>query len=211
MSRRVLLIDNLDSFTFNLVDSLERLGAEVTVLRNAVAAGEAMELAERQDALILLSPGPGGPQDAGCCLELVGLAKGRRPLLGICLGHQVIAAEAGGEVLRAPAPVHGKPARLDHDGSGAFAGLPSPITAGRYHSLAVADLPSRLRVNARCGSVVMGFEDPEALQTGLQFHPESILTPLGDRMLANVLAAGAGLPPRQQGEPGRPMHDIAAA
>jgi anthranilate synthase component II len=188
MRRRILLIDNLDSFTFNLVDALERLGAEVTVLRNRIAAGEAMAIAERMEALILLSPGPGGPQDAGCCLELTALAKGVRPLLGICLGHQVIAAEAGGAVVRAPAPVHGKPARVEHNGSGAFAGLPSPLTVGRYHSLAVADLPPRLRVTARCGPVIMACEDPAARQIGLQFHPESILTPLGDRILANVLA-----------------------
>lgn len=211
MTGRILLIDNLDSFTFNLVDALERLGAEVTVLRNGIAAGEAMALAERQQALILLSPGPGGPQDAGCCLELAALARGRRPLLGICLGHQVLAAEAGGRVVRAPEPVHGKPARLEHDGSGAFAGLPDPLIVGRYHSLAVTGLPPRLRVNARCGSVVMACEDPQARQISLQFHPESILTPLGDRILANVLAISAAAPRRAEGPFDRSMYSEASA
>ncbi len=113
------------------------------------------------------------------------------PLLGICLGHQVIAAEAGGDIGRAPEPVHGKAGRMEHDGSGVFAGLPSPMMVGRYHSLAATRLPPRLRVTASCGSVVMAVEDPIVRQIGLQFHPESILTPLGDRILANVLTMAA--------------------
>lgn len=187
MSRPVLLIDNLDSFTFNLVDAFERLGSAVHVLRNGVPAEQALARARADGALIVLSPGPGGPQDAGCCLPLVALARGRVPVLGICLGHQAIVADAGGDVVRAPEPVHGKAARLEHDGTGAFAGLPSPMTVARYHSLATVRVPARLRVTATSGGVVMAVSDPDALQTGLQFHPESILTPLGDRILANLL------------------------
>lgn len=189
MSRPVLLIDNLDSFTFNLVDAFERLGSEVRVLRNSVSAPEALARAAAADALLVLSPGPGGPADAGCCLELIALARGQAPLLGICLGHQAIVAEAGGEIVRAPEPVHGRAASIDHDGAGAFLGLPSPLPVARYHSLAAVRVPPRLRVTATGGGVVMAVHDPAARQIGLQFHPESILTPHGDRILANALAS----------------------
>jgi anthranilate synthase component II len=189
MTRPVLLIDNLDSFTFNLVEAFERLGAAVRTLRNTVAPSEALGAAEAAGALIVLSPGPGGPQDAGCCLELIAMAKRRVPLLGICLGHQAIVLEAGGTVCRADAPVHGKAALLDHDGAGPFAGLTGPVAVGRYHSLCTPDPPARFTVHARIGAMAMAISDPEARQTGLQFHPESILTPQGDRMLATLLAA----------------------
>lgn len=189
MTRAVLLIDNLDSFSFNLVDAFERLGADVRVLRNTVSASEALDLALAQDALIVISPGPGEPHDAGCCIELVRLATGKVPLAGICLGHQAIVAEAGGIVSRAPEPVHGKAHAIDHDGSGPFVGLPSPLRVARYHSLAATAVPDRLRLIATCGDVVMAVQDPAARQVGLQFHPESILTPLGDRIIANLLAA----------------------
>lgn len=194
MSRPILFIDNLDSFSFNLVDAFERLGAAVRVLRNTVSAADAFALAEAQSALIVLSPGPGGPQEAGCCMELVGLARGRLPLLGICLGHQAIAAEAGGEIVRAAAPVHGKACPMTHIGSGAFDGLPSPIKVGRYHSLVATRLPPRLKVTARCGEEVMAIADEEAMQIGLQFHPESVLTRAGDRVLQNVLDRLGGSP-----------------
>ena len=187
MTRPVLLIDNLDSFSFNLVDSFERLGADVRVLRNSIGASAAFDLALAQGALIVLSPGPGAPEGAGCCLELVSLAKGKVPLLGICLGHQAIVAEAGGQVVRAPEPVHGKACPVDHDGTGPFAGLPAPLKVARYHSLATVDVPARLRVIATCGEVVMAVSDPDARQVGLQFHPESILTPVGDLILNNLL------------------------
>jgi anthranilate synthase/aminodeoxychorismate synthase-like glutamine amidotransferase len=202
VSRPVLLVDNLDSFSFNLVETFERLGCAVQVVRNAIAAGEAFAMAEAADALIVLSPGPGGPRDAGCCLELIALAKGRRPLLGVCLGHQVIVEEAGGSVGRAPEPVHGKSGLATHNGEGAFAGLPNPLKVGRYHSLAALQVPNRLRVDARCGDVVMAVSDPNALQIGLQFHPESILTPEGDRLLQNILSAEqgrSGVAPESQG------------
>ncbi len=187
----VLMIDNHDSFTFNLVDAFAVLGAQVRVLRNTVAAVDAFAQARSARALVVMSPGPGGPEDAGCCLALTALCRGVLPVLGVCLGHQVIAHEAGAPIVRAYAPFHGKAVELRHDGAGPFAGVPSPTTVGRYHSLAVRDLPRRFHVHARHQDVVMAFSDPAALQTGVQFHPESILTPDGARMLANILADAA--------------------
>jgi anthranilate synthase/aminodeoxychorismate synthase-like glutamine amidotransferase len=191
MSGRVLLIDNLDSFTFNLVEAIQRLGAKVRVLRNTVAASAALADAAAGGASLLLSPGPGSPEQAGCCLELVALAKGRVPLAGICLGHQAIVEEAGGEVARAPAPVHGKASLIEHDGEGPFAGLTGPLLVGRYHSLCTRRLPPRLRVHAEIDGMAMAISDVEAKQVGLQFHPESLLTPMGQRILANVIGLGA--------------------
>jgi anthranilate synthase/aminodeoxychorismate synthase-like glutamine amidotransferase len=188
MTRPVLLIDNLDSFTFNLVESLERIGAEVHVRRNSIAPADALTEAEAKGALLMISPGPGTPQGSGCCLELITLAKGRLPLLGICLGHQALVQEAGGTVTRAPEPVHGKSMLLDHDGAGPFAGLPSPVRVARYHSLCTRDLPARFTIHAQVEGMAMAFSDPHALQAGLQFHPESILTTHGDIMLRNLLA-----------------------
>lgn len=188
MIRRVLLIDNLDSFSFNLVESFERLGCEIQVLRNTVDAAEALAIAESKAVLIVLSPGPGTPRDAGCCLDLIGLAKGRVPLLGVCLGHQAIVEQAGGAVTRAPEPVHGKVSVLVHDGEGPLRGLESPVAIGRYHSLCTRDLPARFHVHAEIDGMAMAISDAQALQTGLQFHPESILTRSGDRILANILA-----------------------
>ncbi|QAY79803.1 anthranilate synthase component II [Sphingosinicella sp. BN140058] len=181
------MIDNLDSFTFNLVEAIERLGAKVRVLRNSVAAAEALAAAEQVGAHIILSPGPGRPEDAGCCLELIARARGRVPVLGVCLGHQAMVLEAGGEVCRAPAPVHGKTSLLVHDGQGPFAGLNGPVQIGRYHSLCTRNIPARFTVHAETEGMAMAISDPSALQTGLQFHPESILTPAGNRILANIL------------------------
>ena len=187
MTRPVLLIDNLDSFTFNLVEAFGRLGAEVQVLRNRIDAAAALEIAETKGALIVLSPGPGRPEEAGCCLELIRLAKRRVPLLGVCLGHQAIVLEAGGTVERAPVPVHGKVSFLAHDGEGPMRGLPSPLGIGRYHSLCTRNLPERFAVHAGIDGMAMAISDPVARQAGLQFHPESILTRSGDRVLANLL------------------------
>jgi anthranilate synthase component II len=186
--RPVLLIDNLDSLSFNLVEAFERLGCAVQVLRNNVAAHGAFDAARSRDALIVLSPGPGRPEDAGCCLKLVALASGKIPLLGVCLGHQAIVQEAGGEVTTAPEPVHGKASVLQHDGRGPFQGVDGPIRVGRYHSLCTCNLPSRFNIHAEIEGMAMAISDPLALQTGLQFHPESILTRSGDRILANLLA-----------------------
>jgi anthranilate synthase/aminodeoxychorismate synthase-like glutamine amidotransferase len=191
MTRPVLLIDNLDSFSFNLVEAFQRLGCTVRTFRNAIPAGEALAMAEGSSALIVLSPGPGTPDDAGCCLELVALAQGRVPLLGVCLGHQAIVQQAGGRVERADAPVHGKSHMIDHDGAGPFAGLSGPLRIGRYHSLCTRGLPERFTIHAEIDGMAMAISDRQGRQTGLQFHPESILTTQGDRMLANILA-GAG-------------------
>lgn len=187
MTRPVLLIDNLDSFTFNLVESLARLGHEVHVRRSSIAAAAALAEAQALGAIIMISPGPGAPRDAGCCLELITLAKGKVPMIGVCLGHQAIVEEAAGTVTRAPEPVHGKSMLLAHDGAGPFAGLPSPVRVGRYHSLCTRDLPERFTVHAQADGMAMVYSDPKALQLGLQFHPESILTTHGDTMLANAL------------------------
>jgi len=189
MSRNVLMVDNHDSFTFNIVEALERLGATVRTVRNEIAAAEALNQARRDEAMILISPGPGRPEDAGCSLELISLAKGEIPLFGVCLGHQAVVLEAGGEVRRAEKPVHGKASLLEHDGTGPFAGLPNPIMIGRYHSLCTPNPPSRFRVHASIDSMAMAISDLEARQVGVQFHPESVLTPIGQKLVANVLAA----------------------
>lgn len=189
MTRNVLLLDNFDSFTFNLVEVFERFGAAVRVVRNTIAAADAMAMAVERDAIILLSPGPGTPHEAGCLLDLVGLAKGRVPVIGVCLGHQAIVEQAGGRVIRAPAPVHGKSWPVEHSASGAFAGLPNPLMVGRYHSLTTTEVPASFTVEAVSAGdgLVMAVSDLAARQVGLQFHPESILTPRGDRIIANLL------------------------
>jgi anthranilate synthase/aminodeoxychorismate synthase-like glutamine amidotransferase len=191
MTQNILLIDNLDSFSFNLVEAVERLGARVRVVRNTISADAALAEAERANAMILLSPGPGRPEDAGCCVALIAAAKGRVPLLGVCLGHQAIVLQAGGEVCSAPAPVHGKASLLPHDGEGPFEGLDGPIRIGRYHSLCTRNIPERFTVHAEIDGMAMAISDSEALQTGLQFHPESILTPTGNKLLANILRKAA--------------------
>ena len=191
MIRDVVLIDNLDSFSFNLVEAFERLGCAVRVLRNSASVAEALALAEKLNALIVISPGPGGPEGAGCCLELIEKAQGQRPLLGVCLGHQAIVHHAGGRVDRANEPVHGKSSLLEHDGAGPFEGIRGPVQIGRYHSLCTRDLPARFTVHAEIDGMAMAISDRSALQTGLQFHPESILTRGGDQMLRNVLGGVA--------------------
>ncbi len=186
---RILLIDNRDSFTFNLAEACRATGAKVEVVRNSIAAEEALERTLRFGAVLMLSPGPGEPKDAGCCMELTSLAAWRVPLIGICLGHQAIVEFAGGRVERAHEPCHGKSSAVDHDGEGPFAGLPSPIRVGRYHSLCTPlnHVPDRLRVHAALDGMAMAVCDEAAGQFGLQFHPESILTPMGDRLLGAVL------------------------
>ncbi len=190
-ARRVLLIDNLDSFTFNLVEAFQRLDCSVQVRRNGIAADDALAIAEVERALIVLSPGPGEPHGAGCCLELIGQAIGRVPVLGVCLGHQAIVEQAGGRVCRADAPVHGKASLLTHDSAGPFRGMDGPVRIGRYHSLCTRDLPARFTVHAAIDGMAMAISDPQARQTGLQFHPESILTARGDEMLANIQNAAS--------------------
>lgn len=191
MTRNVLLIDNFDSFTFNLAESFQRLGCAVKTVRNRIAAAEAFRIAEDNQALILLSPGPGNPATAGCCLDLIDLAKGKLPLVGICLGHQAIVQQAGGVVERAREPSHGKSSLLDHDCCGPFDGMAGPLRIGRYHSLCTREVPERFTVHASIDGMAMAISDPSALQVGLQFHPESILTADGDRILANILRSSA--------------------
>lgn len=190
----ILVVDNYDSFTWNLVRYLKEIGAEVEVARNdALSAAEA--LASGAEA-VLISPGPGTPDEAGISLELVAAcAAARLPLLGVCLGHQAIGRHFGGRVARAPAPMHGKVSGIDHDGSGVFAGLPSPFAATRYHSLCVApaSMPACLIVNARAADgSVQGLRHETLPIHGVQFHPESVASDHGHALLANFLAlAGA--------------------
>ncbi|MEW4466711.1 aminodeoxychorismate/anthranilate synthase component II [Parasphingorhabdus sp. JC815] len=191
----ILVIDNYDSFTFNLVHYLMELGAEVRVERNdAMRASEA--LATGADAF-LISPGPRTPDEAGISLDLVAAcADAAKPLLGVCLGHQSIGQYFGGKVVRGGL-MHGKTSPVTHDNSGVFAGLPSPFTATRYHSLIVEDIPQSLIVNATAqdGSV-MGFRHESLPIHGVQFHPESIATEYGHDLLANFIQL-AGLTPKQ--------------
>jgi len=187
-----LLIDNYDSFTYNLWHYLSDLGAEVVVKRNDTVTVAAV-LAMRPDGIVI-SPGPSVPEKAGLCLDLVRDA-GAIPLLGVCLGHQAIGAAFGGRVVRAPEPMHGKVDRMLHDRSGVFAGLPSPFTATRYHSLIVehASLPACLRVTATSeDGLIMGMVHHERPIHGVQFHPESIASQHGHDLLRNFLALASG-------------------
>ncbi len=184
----ILVIDNYDSFTWNLVHYLMELGAEVEVVRNdAISAGQALSSGA---AAFLISPGPCTPNEAGVSLDLVAAcAEAKRPLLGVCLGHQSIGQHFGGKVVRGGL-MHGKTSPVTHDGSGLFVGLPSPFTATRYHSLIVEDIPDCLIVNATSDDGhVMGFRHKELPIHSVQFHPESIATEHGHAMLANFMRA----------------------
>ncbi len=187
-NNHILVIDNYDSFTFNLVHYLMELGAEVEVVRNdAISAGQAISSGA---SAFLLSPGPCTPNEAGVSLELVAAcAEAGKPLLGVCLGHQTIGQHFGGQVVRGGL-MHGKTSPVTHDGSGLFTALPSPFTATRYHSLIVEDIPADLIVNARSDDGhVMGFRHATLPIHGVQFHPESIATEHGHAMLANFMRA----------------------
>ena len=192
MAVRVLVIDNYDSFVYNLVQYLGELGAEPIVHRNdALTVDDAAAL--DVDA-VLLSPGPGRPEDAGIMPELIRRLAGLRPILGVCLGHQAIGHVYGGRIERAPELMHGKTSPIYHDGVGVFAGLPDPLVATRYHSLVVAEagLPDVLEVTARTADgTIMGLRHRELAVEGVQFHPESILTESGHDLLRNFLAVGA--------------------
>jgi anthranilate synthase/aminodeoxychorismate synthase-like glutamine amidotransferase len=182
----VLVIDNYDSFTYNLVQYLGELGAELEVVRNDVESTEQL-LARRPDRVIV-SPGPCTPNEAGVSVEVMRrFPEAGIPTLGVCLGHQSLAQAFGGTVIRHE-PVHGKTTEITHDGTGLFAGLPSPLTVGRYHSLVVdPDVPDTLMITATGGGVVMGVRHRELPAHGVQFHPESVLTPEGKRLLENFL------------------------
>jgi anthranilate synthase/aminodeoxychorismate synthase-like glutamine amidotransferase len=184
----VLVIDNYDSFTYNLVQYLGELGARPEVVRNDEAAVD--ELLDGGHERVIVSPGPCTPRQSGISIEAVRrFAERDVPVLGVCLGHQALAAAFGGRVVRGR-PVHGKTAKVEHDGRTVFRGLESPLVAGRYHSLVVdPKLPERLEVSARSGEVVMGLRHRELPAEGVQFHPESILTPEGKTLLRNFLDA----------------------
>jgi len=184
----LLLIDNYDSFTYNLYQYLGELGQETRVIRHdEMSADEAMALGPER---IVISPGPGTPDQAGITLDVIRKAAGRIPLLGVCLGHQALGQAFGGRVIRAPKVMHGKTSEIHHDGRSIFAGLPEPFTATRYHSLIVerASVPECLEISAwTADGIVMGLRHKEHALEGVQFHPESILTSAGKDLLRNFL------------------------
>jgi anthranilate synthase component 2 len=184
---KVLMIDNYDSFTYNLVHLFEQLGAEVLTFRNdTLTVDEAAALGADR---LVVSPGPGRPEDAGASVELLRRLGPTTRALGVCLGHQAIVQAYGGEIGPARALLHGKSSRISHDGRGVFDGLPDELEVGRYHSLAATSVPEALRVTARTDDgEVMGVRHVDHPVEGVQFHPESVLTPLGARMAENFLS-----------------------
>ena len=187
----ILMIDNYDSFVYNLVQYLREMGREVVVRRNdEITIPDVEKMAPEH---IVISPGPCSPDEAGISLDMIKSFSGRIPILGVCLGHQAIGQAFGGRVVRAKKPVHGKTSVILHDGRGVFRGMPESLVVGRYHSLVVEDktLPGCLEVTARTREgEIMGLRHREYYVEGVQFHPESILTPYGKAMLANFLKAG---------------------
>ena len=191
----ILLLDNYDSFTFNLYQALSELGAEVLVRRNDMVTVEDIEdLIPMLDGIVI-SPGPCTPGEAGISVPLVRRLAGTVPILGVCLGHQAVGAAFGGKITSAPRLMHGKVSMISHDGAGVFAGLPNPFQATRYHSLIVerSTLPSELEITAEADGLVMGLRHRTLPVEGVQFHPESILTPTGNDLLANFLGRRAPL------------------
>ena len=186
----ILVIDNYDSFTFNLAQYLGELGQDLKVFRNDAITVD--EIAGLKPERIVISPGPGRPENSGIIVETIQKLAGKIPILGVCLGHQAIGAAFGGEVVRAPSIMHGKTSRIYHDGETIFRGVENPFTATRYHSLVVspASLPGCLEVSARTeDGVIMGLRHRVYPVEGVQFHPESILTTVGKNLLANFLSA----------------------
>jgi len=191
----LLLVDNYDSFTYNLYQYLGELGAQTRVVRNDELTAE--QVLALQPERIVISPGPGTPDQAGISLELIRHAAGRVPLLGVCLGHQALGQAFGGRVVRAPTPMHGKTSPIHHDGRTVFAGLPDPFIATRYHSLVVdrGSVPECLEVSAwTADGIVMGLRHRGLPLEGVQFHPESILTAAGKDLLRNFLKLGTAAP-----------------
>jgi anthranilate synthase component II len=188
----IFFVDNYDSFTYNLVQAFGKLDPDVVVARND--RFDPKDVVRRKPRAVVISPGPGRPEDAGRSMEMIAAAEeANLPLLGVCLGHQALGAFHGAVVQRAPAPRHGKTSAVRHDGGGLFAGLSNPFEAGRYHSLVVREegLPADLAVIARSDDgLVMGLAHRSRPAWGVQFHPESVLTPEGEKLLANFLAMG---------------------
>jgi anthranilate synthase/aminodeoxychorismate synthase-like glutamine amidotransferase len=189
----ILVLDNYDSFTYNLVQYLGELGAEVEVVRNDAMTLDA--IVETRPERIVISPGPGRPEDAGITMDVIRRLGAKTPIFGVCLGHQAIGAVFGGSVVRASVPMHGKTSTIEHDGRGVFSGLVGPFVASRYHSLIVSDqgLPAELEVSARTqeDGAIMGLRHRVWPVHGVQFHPESILTGEGRRILGNFIEGRA--------------------
>lgn len=195
----ILLLDNYDSFTFNLYQALSELGAEVVVHRNDRITVEEITRLLPQLNGIVISPGPCTPREAGISVSLVQQLAGAVPILGVCLGHQAIGAAFGGTIVRAPRLMHGKTSLISHNGRGLFAGLPNPLQATRYHSLIVEreSLPGEFEITAEADGLIMGMRHRSLPVEGVQFHPESILTPDGNDLLANFLGREKGASERE--------------
>ncbi|MCH8193674.1 MAG: aminodeoxychorismate/anthranilate synthase component II, partial [Planctomycetes bacterium] len=190
--QKVLFIDNFDSFTYNLVDDFCKRDCEAKVYRADTEPAVLEEIVDGLDPdLLVISPGPGTPKTAGVSLAAVDRFKERLPIFGVCLGHQTIVEYFGGQIGHAPEPMHGKPSRITHNDQGVFAGIENPLQAGRYHSLIATQVPDCLEVVAEFEGIVMGVKHKTLPIYGVQFHPESILTPAGGRVIENVLAIAA--------------------
>jgi len=188
-SRKVLFIDNFDSFTYNLVDDFCKRNCLAKVYRADTALEKLKVLAEEfEPDLLVISPGPGTPDTAGVSLEAAGYFKDKLPIFGVCLGHQVIVQYFGGKISHAPKPMHGKPSRITHNEKDVFAGVENPLQAGRYHSLVAIQVPDCLEKTAEFEGIVMGVRHKELPIFGVQFHPESILTPAGGKIIENILS-----------------------
>ncbi len=188
-AKKVLFIDNFDSFTYNLVDDFCKRNCQARVYRADTELEDIKQVADEfSPDLLVISPGPGTPDTAGVSLSVVDYFKDELPIFGVCLGHQVIVQYFGGKIGHAPEPMHGKPSRVTHDEKGIFAGVENPLQAGRYHSLCVLELPDCLEQTAEFEGIIMGAEHKELPIFGVQFHPESILTPAGGKIIENVLS-----------------------
>jgi len=195
--KKVLFIDNFDSFTYNLVDDFSKRNCRAMVYRADTDIEDLKRISGEFDPeLLVISPGPGTPDTAGVSLAAVGYFKDKLPILGVCLGHQVIVQYFGGKIVHAPIPMHGKPSSVTHNEKGIFAGVENPLQAGRYHSLCVTELPDSLEKTSDFHGIVMGVQHKELPIYGVQFHPESILTPAGGKIIENILRI-AGSKPEQ--------------
>ena len=189
VSRKVLFIDNFDSFTYNLVDDFCKRNCLAKVYRADIALEELRALSDEFGPdLLLISPGPGTPDTAGVTLSAIDYFKDKLPIFGVCLGFQSIVQYFGGKIGHAPEPIHGKPSRVTHNQKGLFAGVENPLQAGRYHSLCAVELPDCLEQTAQVEQIVMGVQHKELPIFGVQFHPESILTPAGGKIIENALS-----------------------
>jgi len=186
--RKILFIDNFDSFTYNLVDDFCKRNCQARIYRADTRLEELKQIADEfAPELLVISPGPGTPSTAGVTLSAIGYFKDKLPIFGVCLGHQAIVQYFGGKVGHAPEPMHGKPSRVTHNQKGIFAGVENPLQAGRYHSLCALEIPDCLEKTAEFEGIVMGVEHKTFPIFGVQFHPESILTPAGGKIIENIL------------------------